>query len=250
MVFIKAENVSVDLPVYSGVDRSLRRKMIPRVITGGQIIQERGLPTFVHALDNINFDLKEGDRVGVIGRNGAGKTTLLNTLAGIYVPTSGTVSIKGRISTLFDINSLMDPEMTGYENIRYAGTLLGFSRRSLAHLIEDVVDFTELGDYLAMPVRTYSSGMRVRLSFAIITSTQPEILLLDEALGAGDTHFVEKATKRSSAFYEETRILVMTSHSEVLVRELCNQAVLLDHGSIIEAGSVDDVFRKYHSLQS
>ena len=248
MAFIKAENVSVDLPVYSGVDRSLRRKMIPRVITGGQIVQERGLPTFVHALDDVNFDLRDGDRVGLIGRNGAGKTTLLNTLAGVYIPTSGTVETAGRISTLFDINSLMDPEMTGYENIRYAGTLLGFHRRNLEQVVEDVVEFTELGDYLAMPVRTYSSGMRVRLSFAIITSTRPEILLLDEALSAGDSHFVEKATKRSSAFYENTRILVMASHSEELIRELCNKAVLLDHGKILKAGSIDDVFKEYASL--
>lgn len=222
--------------------------MIPRVITGGQIVQERGLPTVVHALQDINLSIEDGDRVGLIGRNGAGKSTLLNTLAGIYVPTRGTVETAGKISALFDINTLMDPELTGYENIRYAATLLGFRKGKIGPLIESIAEFTELGDYLAMPVRTYSSGMRVRLSFALVTSTDPEILLLDEALGAGDAHFMEKAWDRASKFYERLRIMVLATHSDVLIQELCNKAVLLDHGRILAAGTVDDVLEQYREL--
>ncbi len=248
MVCIQVKSVSVDLPVFSGVDRSLRRKMIPRVVTGGQIVQEDGLPTVVHALHDINLTINDGDRVGLIGRNGAGKTTLLNTLAGIYVPTRGSVETDGRISALFDINTLMDPELTGYENIRYAGTLLGFRKGEFETLIENIADFTELGDYLAMPVRTYSSGMRVRLSFALITSTEPEILLLDEALGAGDAHFMEKAWDRAGDFYERLKIMVLATHSDVLIQELCNKAVLMDHGRILAAGPVDEVLERYQNL--
>jgi ABC-type polysaccharide/polyol phosphate transport system ATPase subunit len=241
---IKIENVSVELPVYDGIQRSLKRELL-NAGTGGRISRDRKNHVFVEALRDVSLEVKSGDRVALIGRNGAGKTTLLRLMAGICEPTRGQVYTEGRISTLFDVSSIMDPEMTGYENIDYASSILGMERRNLKELYRDVAEFTELGDYLHMPVRTYSSGMMVKLSFAIITSVEPEILLLDEALGAGDAHFVDKAQRRSESLYERSSIVVMASHSSSLLRQLCHTAVWLDRGDLVRIGPIDEVLDAY-----
>lgn len=244
VVGISIQNVSVDLPVYDGVQRSLKRQLM-NAGTGGRISRDRRNHIIVEALRDVSLEVASGGRLALIGRNGAGKSTLLRLMAGICEPTRGRVHTTGKISTLFDIGSIMDPEMTGYENVAYASSILGIDRRRLNELSADIAEFTELGDYLHMPVRTYSSGMMVKLSFAIATSIDPEILLLDEALGAGDAHFLDKARRRNDSLYARSSIVVIASHSAALLRDLCTTAAWLDRGQLVRVGPVDEVLDAY-----
>ena len=243
MPSVTLDNVSVDLPVYDGGHRSLRRAMLAGV--GGRIFRSRRGVCAVRALDGISLALHDGDRVGVIGHNGAGKSTLLRVLAGILEPTDGDAVIEGRASSLLDMASLLDPEMTGYENIEQVGALLLLPARARAALLQDVEEFTQLGAFLDMPVRTYSSGMLVRLSFTLLTAQTPEILLLDEALGAGDATFVGMAADRVSRLCDQASILVMASHAQGHIIQLCTHVVWLEHGRIRRFGPMDEILAEY-----
>ena len=199
----------------------------------------------MRALHNVSLKLGHGDRLGILGHNGAGKSTLLRVMAGVYVPAAGRVIIDGRVSPLFNTSPGLDIDDTGYENIVTCGMLLGMTLNEIRVKTPEIAEFTELGDYLNLPVRTYSTGMVTRLGFAIATSIHPEILLLDEGLGAGDARFAEHAKRRIDALIERSSILVLASHSEALIRSMCNRAMLLDGGRIAMLGGVDDVIERY-----
>ena len=240
---IRLENVAVSYPILDIKSRSLKANFV-RLTTGGKISANAKTVT-VDALKHINLDFGYGDRVALIGHNGAGKSTLLKTIAGIYEPTEGKIKTKGNIASLLDINLGMNPELSGRENIFSRGMLLGMSKSKIKDVIEEIIDFTELADFIDLPVRTYSSGMSVRLAFAISTAIRPDILLLDEVIGAGDANFMEKARKRISELIESVGILVFSSHSEADVKMFCNKGIVLNAGEITFAGTVDDAFEYY-----
>jgi ABC-type polysaccharide/polyol phosphate transport system ATPase subunit len=191
--------------------------------------------------------LRDGDRLGLIGHNGAGKSTLLKVMAGVYEPTTGSVFADGRLAPLLDLLPTIDPEDTGYEAIVIAGLLLGMTRRQIESKIPEIERFSELGDYLSLPVKTYSTGMTTRLGFSIATTVEPEILLIDEGIGAGDARFAELATTRMKELIGRTSILVLASHSDELIETVCNKAALLRAGHIIMVGAVREVLAQYHA---
>ena len=188
------------------------------------------MSSVVEALRDITLSLKEGDRVGLVGHNGAGKSTLLRLLSGIYEPTRGSARIRGRVAPVFDLGVGMDPEISGYENIIIRGLFLGQTRKQMLAKIDEIAEFTELGEYLSMPLRTYSTGMRVRLAMGVVTSIDPEILLLDEGIGAVDAEFMKKARVRLQDLVERSGILVFASHSNEFLAQLCDTAMWIDHG--------------------
>ena len=247
MSYILLRNVCVDYPIYQGASRSLK-KMVLAATTHGNLARDAYDRINVRALLDITLDIREGDRVGLVGQNGAGKTTLLKVLAGVFEPSNGRVFADGRISTLLDVAIGINPNSTGYENIILRGMYMGIHPRKMRTFFDDVASFTELGEYLDMPVRTYSSGMMVRLAFAIATCIHPEILLMDEWIGAGDAKFIQKAEARLASFVQSSRILVLASHSMQLLKKWCNRGVLLHQGKIVATGEIDEVIAKYGEL--
>jgi ABC-type polysaccharide/polyol phosphate transport system ATPase subunit len=243
------KNVTADFPIY-GPSPSFRRELIGQTIGGLMRRSGHGKRVTVRALDNVSLDINHGDQLGLIGHNGAGKSTLLRVLAGIYEPSAGTLTTEGRVSSLFLTAPGMSPEDSGYENIITCGLLLGMSRREIDRKVDDISDFAELGDFLSLPVRTYSTGMQMRFGFALATAIDPEILLLDEGLGAGDERFAKKAQKRIEALIKRSNIMVLASHSTELIRQMCNRAILMEHGRIIADGRPDEVLDTYHRLLS
>lgn len=232
MVKIEFQNVTLSYPVYGHHSMSLRSKFF-QLATGGRIHQE-GQSTMITALHEANFIIKEGDSVGLIGHNGAGKSTLLRLMAGIYPPSIGQVVLKGRIATIFDIGAGIEIELTGYENIVNLGMIMGLSNQEALDLTPDIEAFTELGDFLHMPVRTYSSGMIMRLMFGVSTSISPDILLLDEMFSTGDASFREKSNQRIKGLINKSKIFVFASHDESLLKSYCNRIFRLKNGFIFE----------------
>ena len=245
MAHIELRNIAVELPIYHASTRSLKNRLLGRMNMGGRIGEDANHRICVKALERISLSFERGDRVALVGPNGAGKSTLLRVLAGIYEPVRGVVRSDGRIAPLFDISLGLDPESTGYENILLRGLFLGMSCTEIRERRDAIAAFTELGDYLAMPLRTYSSGMKLRLAFAVSTHVDAEILLMDEWIGAGDMAFTEKAKRRLVDLVSGAAILVVASHSEDLVRRICNRAVLLKQGTIAHVGGVDEVLQVY-----
>ena len=246
MASIHLRHVSVSFPIYSAGSRSIRSRLIATG-RGGRIGTDGASHVVVRGLRDVTAEIVHGDRVALVGRNGAGKTTLLRVMAGIYEPTAGTATIDGKVAPLFDVGLGMDPESSGYENILLRGLYLGLSRAAIRAKTDEIAEFTELGQFLSLPLRTYSAGMHARLSFAISTCIDPEILLLDEGIGAGDTAFLDKAKQRLDAFVARAGILVLASHAEPLVRRLCTKAILLDQGSVAAVGPIDEVLERYRS---
>lgn len=245
MATVVLENVHVDFPIYGG-HRSLRRVVFERA-TGGLIKHsgDKSDRVMVKALSGLNFELHDGDRVGLVGHNGAGKSTLLKVIAGVYEPTAGRVLVEGRITPLFTAMPGMDGEDTGYENIMTAGQLLNIPPKKLESLLPQIEEFSELGEYLTLPMRTYSSGMVTRLGFALATSIDPGILLIDEGIGAGDARFAEKAAQRMTDFIGRSSIMVIASHSNALIQSTCNKALFMRAGQIVAAGPVDEILALY-----
>jgi ABC-type polysaccharide/polyol phosphate transport system ATPase subunit len=245
MAQIALNNVVADFPVY-GSQPSLRNALLTRVVGGVLRHQsDTGRRVVVRALDNVSLTVKHGDQLGIIGHNGAGKSTMLRVFAGIYEPAAGTISIDGHVSPLFNVSPGLSPDDTGYENIVTCGLLLGMTRDEIERKTPDIEAVSELSDYLALPVRTYSTGMLVRLGFAIATSIDPEILLLDEELGTGDARFAARAAKRVEALIDRSSIVVLASHSDNLIAKMCNRTIVLDHGQIIADGPTKDVLEFY-----
>lgn len=245
MAEIVLKDVVAEFPVY-GSQPSLRNALFGRVV-GGALRRQTATSKrlVVRALDNVSLIVNHGDQLGIIGHNGAGKSTMLRVFAGIYEPSEGSISIDGRVSPLFATSPGLDLDDTGYENIVTCGLLLGMSRDEIERKMPEIEAFSELSDYLALPARTYSAGMLVRLGFAIATAIDPEILLLDEELGAGDARFAMRAAKRVEALIERSSIVVLASQSEDLISRICNRVILLDHGRIVADGPAKDVLEIY-----
>jgi lipopolysaccharide transport system ATP-binding protein len=215
--------VSVEIPVFSNHSRSIKNSLLKGFTKKKAQIQS------VTALRDINLDLKDGDRLGIMGANGSGKSTLLRTIAGVYPPTSGHIEVTGNIASLIDISLGMDMEATGYENIRMRAIMMGMKLKQIRLIEDEIADFTELGKFLELPIRTYSSGMHMRLGFAVSTTIPADIILMDEWLSVGDSDFLVKAEKRLHDYIQKSSILVIASHSEDLISKLTNQILRLEH---------------------
>lgn len=246
MATITLNNVSIEFPIYNISARSFKKRFI-RMATGGTIANDANQHVIVRSLDQVNLKLQHGDRVGLIGHNGSGKSTLLRLLAKIYEPTSGAVHIDGHISSMLDLMPGIELEFTGYENIVSRGLLLGLKRHEIERQKDEIAALTGLGDYLHMPVRTYSSGMMVRLAFAISTSIKPEILLIDEIFGAGDADFMQKARDRMISLLNQSSIFVLATHANDIIKEFCNKALVMEAGRIKFFGDVQQAFELYSS---
>ena len=229
---IRAERVTVDFPIYENSHRSLKKQFL-NISTGGLIAPDAGKHTVVRALDGISFELQEGDRVGLVGHNGSGKTTLLRVLSGVYSPVGGALYTRGRIASLLDVSMGLDPEATGYENIYLRGIMDGLTPAMIERKTPGIAEFSELGGYLDLPVRTYSSGMMLRLAFAISTSEEADIIIMDEWLSVGDESFNSKASERLSQMVSKAGVLVMASHDPALVERVCNRRITLEHGKLV-----------------
>jgi lipopolysaccharide transport system ATP-binding protein len=228
---ISLKHIGVHFPVY-GIGANSLKKTLAASVTGGRLGKETGVMV-IQALRDITLELRDGDRLGLVGHNGAGKSTLLRTLAGIYEPSSGEFVRRGRVASLIDPMLGIETEATGFENITLRGLVMGMSKRQIARVAPDICEFSGLGDYLHMPVRTYSTGMLMRLAFSITTSVEADILLMDEWLSVGDAEFTERAEQRMRQVVNNTGILVLASHSPELIAKECNQVIRLEHGAII-----------------
>jgi lipopolysaccharide transport system ATP-binding protein len=244
MASIEFNNVCIDFPIYNANGRSLKKRLM-QVATGGQLGSDQQGRVVVRALEDLSFTLKDGDRVGLLGHNGAGKSTLLRLLCGVYEPSSGSARINGVIGSLIDISLGIDSEATGRENIYFRGGLLGMTKAEIRKQINDIIEFSELGNFVDMPMRTYSSGMHLRLAFAVSTILRPEILLMDEWLSVGDEGFKHKAEQRMTELVQATNILVIASHSREVILQTCNRAIWLEHGRIRMDGDPDSVVTAY-----
>ena len=244
-ISITTKDACVDFPIFDAKSRSLKKTVMG--VVGGNIASTSKVP-IIEALRDVSVHLEHGARVGLVGHNGAGKSTLLRLLAGIYEPTRGIAEIRGRVAPVFDLGVGMDPEISGLENIIIRGLFLGMTRKQMEKRVDDIADFTELGDFLSMPLRTYSTGMRVRLALGVVTSIDPEILLLDEGIGAVDAAFLEKSKQRLVQLVERSGLLVFASHSDEFLRELCDTAIWMEHGQIKQQGELDEVLRAYKGL--
>jgi lipopolysaccharide transport system ATP-binding protein len=232
MAHICADGISVEFPIWSPSRRSLKTAVL-RATTGGRLARETSTRVMIQALCDLSFEFSRGDRIGLVGHNGSGKTTLLRVLTGIYEPVRGRLDVAGRVSSLLDLSLGMDHEGTGYENIVLRGVLMGLSPSAIESKIGEIAEFSELDDYLSMPIRTYSSGMLLRLAFAVSTAIAPEILLLDEWLSVGDASFRDKAERRLLQMIESSAIVVLASHDVSLIRRFCSRTLHLEHGRIL-----------------
>lgn len=246
---VKFDDVSVEFPIYSAHGRSLKRSLL-QFTTGGRVGLSADQRIVVSALNDISFVAEHGERIGLVGHNGAGKSTMLRAIAGVYEPVRGMVSICGRVSSLIDVTLGMDMEATGYENIRIRSLLLGMSPAEIVARSGEIADATELGEFLSMPIRTYSTGMFLRLAFAIATSIVPDILLMDELIGAGDASFVKKAQNRLMELLGRTGILFLASHSDGIIKDYCTRVLWMEKGCIRADGSPEDVLREYATWMS
>jgi ABC-2 type transport system ATP-binding protein/lipopolysaccharide transport system ATP-binding protein len=250
MSSIRIQGVDVRIPIYDS--HALRLIRLPSLRTarvGTNAVTHHGSSIVIHALTGLDLELSSGDRVCLIGHNGAGKTTLLRLVAGIYPPDRGTVEVQGKVFALLGSSMALNPDATGYENIRLIANLYDWPTNDLAAAIHDIEEFTELGEYLSLPVRTYSAGMQTRLGFAIATARSPEILLIDEGIGAGDLHFQEKAFQRVHSFVNRANIVLLASHSIPLCKAICNKGLVLSKGHIIFLGEIEEAIQAY-TLQS
>ncbi len=243
MAHIIFEHVNVDFPIFNARNRSLKNKVM-QAATGGKVsFGAEG--TVIRSLEDVSFEIHEGERIGLVGHNGAGKSTLLRALSNVYAPTAGRVEICGEIGSLVDIGLGIDGEATGRENIFIRGALLGLKRNEIERRFDEIVEFSELGEFINMPVRTYSSGMHLRLAFAVATIIRPEILLMDEWLSVGDAAFNEKAERRLNDLVKSSRILVIASHSRSLIENTCTRAFWFEHGRLKMDSSPKSVCQAY-----
>jgi lipopolysaccharide transport system ATP-binding protein len=240
---ITIDGVSVFFPLYHGNSRSLKKTVI--AAASGRLGHDKQARVVVEALRDINFALRSGDRLGLIGGNGAGKTTLLRTLAGIYEPVMGRVRVQGSLGALLDTSLGMNVDCTGRENIMLRGLYNGLSRSELPRLEDDVAEFAGLGDFIDLPLRTYSTGMMVRLGFGMATAVRPQILLMDEWFLAGDAEFLEKAQKRLEDVVRGAEILVLSTHQAAVVQDWCTRVLWLDQGRIRQDGGPNQVLASY-----
>jgi ABC-type polysaccharide/polyol phosphate transport system ATPase subunit len=246
MTYLRLHDIHLSYPIFnSGRAHSLFRR-VARQASGGLLGRnDNNDITIVHALRGISLNLEEGDRLGLIGRNGAGKSTLLRVMGGIHWPQSGVRDVSGRISCLLDPTAGIDVERTGLANVDFVARLHNFDTAQRTALIDDIVEFTELGDYLRLPVRTYSSGMMVRLAYGLATALPGDIFIVDELIGAGDAFFMSRARQRAETRYAKAKIMVLASHSEAVLSDFCNKCIWLDQGLIVDYGATHEVAKRY-----
>jgi lipopolysaccharide transport system ATP-binding protein len=256
MAYIKFNNVSIDIPVFNANSRSLKNKII-RIVSIGKLGNDTSGHIIVKALKNLNFELKKGDKLGIIGSNGAGKSTLLRAISGVYPPTKGKAIIQGNVSSLIDISLGIDPEATGRENIFLRGALLGIMKERMKEIIDEIIEFSDLNEFIDMPVRTYSTGMHLRLAFSVSTVIKPEVaiaralfferevLIMDEWLSVGDENFKNKADTRLANLVNSTDVLVIASHSSELIKKNCNRVIWLENGEIKMDGNPNKICSLY-----
>lgn len=243
---INVRNASLEFPIHNSSSGSLKNTFV-KAIAGGVLKKDTSSNAIlVKALNRINLNIKEGERIGLIGHNGAGKSTLLRLLSNIYQPSSGHVSVNGTVTSLININLGIDQECTGIENIIIRGKILGITNDKLPDYIKEVVEFSELGDFIHLPFRTYSSGMRLRLAFAASTIIAPDILIFDEWLSTGDRLFKEKSNKHLKKLVDDSKVMVIASHSIQLIKNMCTRVIWLDKGSIKMDGDVNSVITLYN----
>lgn len=240
---IKIENVNLHYPIMGMNAVSLKNKIL-RWITFGKFSKNHEINT-VHALNNISIEINHGDRVGIIGANGSGKSTFLKLLAQIYPHHSGKIDISGKISSILDLSLGLIPEASGYTNIKMHSIAHNIPKKDFNNLVENIMEFSELGDFLKLPLHSYSSGMRLRLAFGLATYSAPDILLIDEVYGVGDKHFREKAKKRMQKTIDNSSILVLASHDIDILKNLCTKIAIFEHGKIIKLGPTKDVLEYY-----
>jgi ABC-type polysaccharide/polyol phosphate transport system ATPase subunit len=249
MIHVRLNNVNVRIPIYDS--HGLRLIKFPSFrhskVGTDTASQSHGI-IIMHALRSLNLDLAEGDRVCLIGPNGAGKTTLLRLVAGIYPSTTGEVEVTGKVFALLGGSMALNADATGYENIRLFANLYDWPRDKYSEHVRDIEEFTELGEYLSLPTRVYSAGMHSRLSFALATAQTPDILLIDEGIGAGDAHFQKKAKERVQQFVSRARIMLLASHSLELCRAMCSKALVLSKGESVFFGDIEEGFKVYAGL--
>ena len=227
MAHIDITNVTIDLPIYGAHNMNLKDR-VANFLTRRETEVE-----IIRALDNVSLSIKDGERIGIVGSNGSGKTTLLRVMAGILKPSQGNVNIHGSVVSMIDQGLGMDPQCTGIENIFRRGIFLNQSNHQMQEHLDDIIEFSGLGDRIRHPLYTYSSGMRARLAFSIATSVKPEILILDEGIGAADEEFAERAATRLDAFLQNAGILLLASHSNQLIESWCNRKIRLESGQVL-----------------
>lgn len=232
-ILVKARDIVIEFPIFNASHRSFKKTLL-ETMTGGKLTSNASHQIKVRAIDQASFSFKRGDRIGLLGHNGAGKTTLLRSLAGVYTPTSGMLHVHGQIVSLLDISMGLDSEATGFENIFLKGVLLGMTPKEIARKLNAIAEFSELGDYLNLPVRTYSSGMLLRLGFSVTASLQADVLLMDEWLSVGDTTFNEKVQKKIREMVQQSSVLVIATHAKATIKSLCNRVFVLEKGKICE----------------
>ena len=240
---VEAVGLSVDFPLYHGSARSLKKTVLSTL--SGRMGSDAHNRVVVQALRDVSFHLRPGDRLGLVGGNGAGKTTLLRALAGIYEPVVGRVRVQGTLGALLDPNLGMNPELTGRENIMLRGLYAGLTGRAISKLEADVSAFADLDQFMDLPVRIYSSGMVVRLGFALATAIRPQVLLMDEWFLAGDAAFMEKARARLEDMVRGAEILVLSTHQPQVVLEWCTRVIRMDQGRVVDDGPPDEVMLRY-----
>lgn len=245
MAHIVLDKASVELAIYNSRGRALKSEIFRRTVGGGLQDDRDYSIQVVEALNKVSLEARDGDRIGLIGGNGAGKTTLLRVLSRVYPPTSGRATIKGRISSLIDLSMGMDADATGYDNIQMRGIMLGLDHKQAQALVPDIEEFSELGEFLSLPIRTYSSGMMLRLAFAVSTAVHPDILILDEVIGVGDAAFAEKAEKRLHSMIQKASIMFLASHDNNTIRRFCNRALWMKGGRLMMDGTPDEVLNAY-----
>ena len=244
MGHIILKDLSVDIPIFNSQGRSLKKAVLG-FTTGGKIGLTEAGKTIIRSLDNINLEINSNEKVGLIGHNGAGKSTLLRALGKVYSPSSGIANISGSVGSLIDISLGIDSEATGLENIYLRAALLEIPKKKVDQELDDIIEFTQLGEFIDMPVRTYSTGMHMRLAFAVSTMISPDILLMDEWLSVGDLEFQSKAEQRLNNLIERANILVIASHSRQLIERCCTRVLWLEHGSIKMDGDPKTVCEQY-----
>lgn len=235
---ITVENVSMHFRMDKNKTTSLKEWVVSH-LKGQQQYEE------FHALSDVSFDVERGEIVGIIGRNGAGKSTLLKVISGIYKPTSGKVVTAGRVAPMLELGSGFDPELSGHDNIFLNGAILGFSEEFLKSKYDEIVAFSELGEFIYMPIKTYSSGMLARLAFSVATIIEPEILIVDEILSVGDATFQEKSRARMMELMQGGTTVLFVSHSLNQIREMCDRTIWLEHGSVKALGETENVCNQY-----